>query len=111
VAKKSLHSQIQIKKKTILEYSDLNAYSCLDLREMKRVKDVLIVITGFLDFVHRPELTKIKRSRNLIYLCPQVRGWEIPTLLDQPERANLNHRTVIPSVVHHRQKLSEPRTF
>jgi hypothetical protein len=54
---------------------------------------------------------KRQRSKNFIYLRPHVRGWETPILLRHLERANLNHRPVIPSVIHHPQKPLKPRTF
>jgi hypothetical protein len=53
-------------------------------------------ITGFLDFVHSPAFLKLRRTqrfRKWICFCPQVRGWETPTLFSPLERANLNHWT------------------
>jgi hypothetical protein len=58
-------------------------------------KDVLLITTGFLDFVHHPEFYKQENTtfRKLdLFLSSGERGGGAPTLLGTLEKTYLNHR-------------------
>jgi hypothetical protein len=48
---------------------------------------ITLEVTGFLNFVHRPVFWRTRRFGKWIYIRPQLKMWDIPTLLSPLERA------------------------